>query len=163
MHTKGSEQHPVYAWLTQRELNGKLDSEVKWNFQKYLIDADGTLHTMLASGTSRWTRRCSTGSKEVSHPGSTSSASPPTRRRGDRGGRYGTAPWTRAGRGHRGPDPGWIGHTGHTRTAGQEAGAAARVLGVAFRGQAGLPDGFSGRTGEPAHRDRAHPPHGPAS
>ena len=52
VHTKGSEQHPVYAWLTQRELNGKLDSEVKWNFQKYLINADGTLHTMLASGTS---------------------------------------------------------------------------------------------------------------
>ena len=47
--TKGKEQHPVYQWLTRKDRNGKLDSEVKWNFQKYLIDEDGTLHTMLAS------------------------------------------------------------------------------------------------------------------
>lgn len=51
VHTKGSAQSPVYAWLTQRALNGKMDSEVKWNFQKYLIDEDGTLHTMLATST----------------------------------------------------------------------------------------------------------------
>ena len=31
------------VWLTQKKQNGGLDSEVKWNFQKYLIDADGKL------------------------------------------------------------------------------------------------------------------------
>ena len=51
VHAKGPEQSPVYAWLTKKSLNGKMDSEVKWNFQKYLINADGTLHTMLAHGT----------------------------------------------------------------------------------------------------------------
>lgn len=40
---KGDDVHPLYAWLTQKEQNGVLDSEVKWNFQKYLIDADGKL------------------------------------------------------------------------------------------------------------------------
>ena len=49
--TKGKEQHPVYQWLTQKDKNGKLNSEVKWNFQKYLINEDGTLFTVLASAT----------------------------------------------------------------------------------------------------------------
>lgn len=43
VHTKGEQQSPVYAWLTQKERNGVLDSEVKWNFQKYLIDEQGRL------------------------------------------------------------------------------------------------------------------------
>ena len=47
--TKGPEQSPVYAWLTQKAKNGKLDSEVKWNFQKYLIDENGNLVEMLPS------------------------------------------------------------------------------------------------------------------
>lgn len=47
--TKGAEQSPVYAWLTQKKENGKLDSEVKWNFQKYLIDEEGNLVTMYPS------------------------------------------------------------------------------------------------------------------
>ncbi|MCX7549582.1 glutathione peroxidase [Xanthomarina sp. F2636L] len=38
---KGSNQHPLYAWLTKKELNGKKNSSVKWNFQKYLIDEEG--------------------------------------------------------------------------------------------------------------------------
>jgi glutathione peroxidase len=40
---KGEAMHPIYKWLTQKSLNGKLDSEVKWNFQKYLIDETGQL------------------------------------------------------------------------------------------------------------------------
>jgi len=40
---KGSNQHPLYAWLTKKELNGKKDSSVKWNFQKYLVDEQGKL------------------------------------------------------------------------------------------------------------------------
>jgi glutathione peroxidase len=47
--TKGKDQSPVYAWLTQKSQNGKLDSEVKWNFQKYLIDEQGHLVEMLPS------------------------------------------------------------------------------------------------------------------
>jgi glutathione peroxidase len=38
---KGSNQHPLYTWLTQKELNGKTNSKVKWNFQKYLVDPQG--------------------------------------------------------------------------------------------------------------------------
>ena len=38
---KGDNQHPLYAWLTNKELNGVKSSSVKWNFQKYLIDENG--------------------------------------------------------------------------------------------------------------------------
>lgn len=40
---KGSKQHPLYKWLTEKELNGKKSSSVKWNFQKYLVNKDGKL------------------------------------------------------------------------------------------------------------------------
>nr|WP_319511909.1 glutathione peroxidase [uncultured Draconibacterium sp.] len=40
---KGDDMHPVYQWLTQKIKNGKQDSEVSWNFQKYLIDENGNL------------------------------------------------------------------------------------------------------------------------
>lgn len=49
---KGENAHPVYRWLTQKTLNGKMDVEVKWNFQKFLINEDGTLATTVASATS---------------------------------------------------------------------------------------------------------------
>ena len=35
--------HQLYRWLTQKELNGKFNSNVKWNFQKYFVDRDGNL------------------------------------------------------------------------------------------------------------------------
>ena len=38
---KGDNQHPLYAWLTDKKLNGVKSSSVKWNFQKYLIDENG--------------------------------------------------------------------------------------------------------------------------
>lgn len=40
---KGTKQHPLYKWLTNKDLNGKKSSSVKWNFQKYLIDKEGNL------------------------------------------------------------------------------------------------------------------------
>lgn len=40
---KGSEKHPLYGFLTDKKLNGKKNSSVKWNFQKYLIDENGCL------------------------------------------------------------------------------------------------------------------------
>ncbi|MCU0472250.1 MAG: glutathione peroxidase [Bacteroidales bacterium] len=38
---KGNDMHPLYKWLTSKDKNGVMDSEVKWNFQKYLIDENG--------------------------------------------------------------------------------------------------------------------------
>jgi glutathione peroxidase len=38
---KGENQHPLYRWLTNKELNGVESSKVKWNFHKYLIDENG--------------------------------------------------------------------------------------------------------------------------
>ena len=40
---KGENQHPLYAWLTKEALNGVMESSVKWNFQKYLVDENGKL------------------------------------------------------------------------------------------------------------------------
>ena len=38
---KGDTQHPLYQWLTKKDLNGVKSTSVKWNFQKYLIDGNG--------------------------------------------------------------------------------------------------------------------------
>ncbi len=43
LSTKGEKQSPLYEWLTQKSKNGVSDSEVTWNFQKYMIDKDGKL------------------------------------------------------------------------------------------------------------------------
>jgi glutathione peroxidase len=40
---KGDDMAPIYKWLTSKKENGVMDSEVKWNFQKYLINEDGKL------------------------------------------------------------------------------------------------------------------------
>jgi glutathione peroxidase len=40
---KGKDIHPLYAWLTQKSQNGKLDAEVSWNFQKFMIDEEGNV------------------------------------------------------------------------------------------------------------------------
>lgn len=44
---KGDDMHPLYKWLTTKSLNGVMDSEVGWNFQKYLIDENGNLVDMV--------------------------------------------------------------------------------------------------------------------
>lgn len=44
---KGKDMHPVYKWLTSKELNGVEDSKVSWNFQKYLVSENGTLEKVL--------------------------------------------------------------------------------------------------------------------
>ena len=48
---KGNDMDPIYQWLTRKDQNGKLDSEVKWNFQKYLIDEQGNLVDVFDSKT----------------------------------------------------------------------------------------------------------------
>tara|TARA_B110000503_G_C7155207_1_gene416997 strand:- start:2756 stop:3229 length:474 start_codon:yes stop_codon:yes gene_type:complete len=40
---KGNKQHPIYQWLTSKNLNNKKSSSVKWNFQKYLVSPEGEL------------------------------------------------------------------------------------------------------------------------
>lgn len=40
---KGDHQHPLYSWLTSKEMNGNKSSSVKWNFQKYFVDTEGAL------------------------------------------------------------------------------------------------------------------------
>ncbi len=44
---KGDDMHPLYKWLTTKSQNGVMDSEVGWNFQKYLIDENGKLVDMV--------------------------------------------------------------------------------------------------------------------
>ncbi|PWB22226.1 glutathione peroxidase [Flavobacterium sp. HTF] len=40
---KGDDMCEVYKFLTQKSKNGLQDSEVEWNFQKYLINENGEL------------------------------------------------------------------------------------------------------------------------
>lgn len=48
---KNDDQAEIYKWLTSKELNGVEDSKVKWNFQKYLINAEGELEKVFPPGT----------------------------------------------------------------------------------------------------------------
>jgi glutathione peroxidase len=49
---KGSDMHKVYQFLTQKSKNGLKDSEVEWNFQKYLLNEKGELVQIIAPSTS---------------------------------------------------------------------------------------------------------------
>ncbi len=48
---KGEDMHPLYKWLTTKDLNNFEDSEVQWNFQKYLINTDGTIAKVISPKT----------------------------------------------------------------------------------------------------------------
>lgn len=48
---KGKDMHPLYQWLTTKSLNGKSDTGVSWNFQKFLIDEEGNLVDVLSPAT----------------------------------------------------------------------------------------------------------------
>ena len=48
---KGNDIHPLYKFLTQKSLNGKENSEVQWNFQKYLIGTTGKLEKVISPRT----------------------------------------------------------------------------------------------------------------
>lgn len=39
----GQHKAPIYKWLTEKDENGKMDAEVQWNFQKFMIDEEGNL------------------------------------------------------------------------------------------------------------------------
>jgi len=40
---KGDDIDPLYKWLTSKSLNGVVDADVQWNFQKFMIDEQGKL------------------------------------------------------------------------------------------------------------------------
>ena len=47
----GEDQHPLFEWLTTKELNDFEDHEVEWNFQKFLIDEKGRLADVFSPAT----------------------------------------------------------------------------------------------------------------
>lgn len=44
----GEKQIPLFRWLTHQTENGKMDIEVQWNFQKFMIDENGNLVDFLS-------------------------------------------------------------------------------------------------------------------
>jgi glutathione peroxidase len=47
---KGSDQHPLYQWLSQKDKNGWNDQAPSWNFCKYVVNEQGELTNFFASG-----------------------------------------------------------------------------------------------------------------
>jgi glutathione peroxidase len=43
INVKGDNMHQLYSWLTDKRKNGSINSNVKWNFQKYLVGRNGEL------------------------------------------------------------------------------------------------------------------------
>jgi len=48
---KGDDMSEVYQFLTQKSKNGLQDSEVEWNFQKYLLNENGELEKVISPKT----------------------------------------------------------------------------------------------------------------
>ena len=44
---KGDDIDPLYTWLTSKSENGVMDAPVTWNFQKFMINEDGSLEGMV--------------------------------------------------------------------------------------------------------------------
>jgi len=40
---KGEDMAPIYQWLTSKAKNGVLDADIKWNFNKFLLDENGKM------------------------------------------------------------------------------------------------------------------------
>ena len=40
---KGEDQHPLYKYLTSSDTDPKFAGEIKWNFNKFLVDKDGQI------------------------------------------------------------------------------------------------------------------------
>jgi len=47
---KGEDQHPLYKWLVSGDGNDALKGEVRWNFEKFLIDKNGNVVKRYRSG-----------------------------------------------------------------------------------------------------------------
>ncbi len=49
---KGTDQHEIYKWLTLSSQNCVQNATVTWNFQKFMINPDGSWHGTVAPATS---------------------------------------------------------------------------------------------------------------
>ena len=49
---KGKDIAPLYLFLTKKAENGVVDADVKWNFQKFLIDRNGNVLESISNRTS---------------------------------------------------------------------------------------------------------------
>lgn len=57
VHVKGDYIHPLYNFLSKKELNGVLDSKPLWNFHKFLVDREGRVVDFYYSLTSPMSAR----------------------------------------------------------------------------------------------------------
>ena len=48
---KGDDIAPIYLWLTHKDQNGVIDAEIKWNFNKFLLDENGKMIAYFPSKT----------------------------------------------------------------------------------------------------------------
>jgi len=48
---KGEGQHPLYQFLTDADTNPKFAGEISWNFEKFLVDRNGTVVARFAPRT----------------------------------------------------------------------------------------------------------------
>lgn len=48
---KGAEQHPLYAWLTDKAKHPEFGGDIAWNFTKFLIGRDGRIAARFGSRT----------------------------------------------------------------------------------------------------------------
>lgn len=46
---KGSDQHPLYTYLTSKETNPQFGGKISWNFNKFLISKDGKITARFGS------------------------------------------------------------------------------------------------------------------
>ncbi|ERJ59820.1 glutathione peroxidase [Sphingobacterium paucimobilis] len=60
IHVKGDYVHPLYNFLSNKELNGVLDSTPQWNFHKYLVDRKGKVVDFYYTFTSPMSNRIQT-------------------------------------------------------------------------------------------------------
>lgn len=49
INVKGNNKHPIFQWLTNKNLNGWNSQSPSWNFCKYIISEDGQLMAYLSS------------------------------------------------------------------------------------------------------------------
>lgn len=48
---KGKHIHPVFEFLTKKSKNGVLDTKVKWNFKKFLLNENGEIEKVFSPKT----------------------------------------------------------------------------------------------------------------
>lgn len=65
IHVKGDYVHPLYNYLSNRELNGVVESTPLWNFHKYLVNKDGQVVDFYYSFTSPMSEKIQLRIKEL--------------------------------------------------------------------------------------------------